>query len=634
MNDKKVKRKLAAIFSADVKGYSRLMEEDEVTTVRTVEEYRGVMSESIEKHRGRVVDSPGDNLLAEFSSVVDAVECAVEIQRELGVRNTGIPEKRRMEFRIGVNLGDVIEESGRLYGDGINVAARIEGLAEPGGICISRTAYDQIKKKLDLGYKFLGEHSVKNISEPVSVYRVLTEPGAAGKVIGEKSFLGRISRRVALATTLLFIIVAGGLIGWNIYLHQSRKVEAADPKKMAFPLPEKPSIAVLPFDNLSGDPEQEYIGDGISENIISTLSKVSKMFVISRNSTFTYKGKPVKVRQVAEEMGVRYVLEGSVQKSGDQLRVIAQLIDAINGHHLWSEKYDRKMRDLFDLQDEITKKIVVSLQVEIGRGVGARLRAKSTDNFEAWAKVSKGRELYMKSNKEDNIRARALFETASKLDPGYTEAWKWLAGTHQMDARRGWSDSRAASLKLANEFLQKAMALDDKNPTVHVLLGHIYYTKRQLEKAMSEYKMAISLDPNFGPGYALVSRTMIFMGEFEESITSMKKAMRLSPYYDAWYLIYLGQAYIFTRRYEEAIATFNLLLDRCRKGDCPTWWGLSGMAQVNAELGKLEEARTLMAEALEINPKLSLARSRRLNPFKDPAHLQRYLDAYSKAGLK
>jgi len=347
MNEKEVKRKLAAILSADVKGYSRLMEEDEVATVRAMEEYRGIISEFIEKHRGRVVDSPGDNLLAEFGSVVDAVECGVEIQKELESRNAAIPKERRMEFRIGVNLGDVIEESGRLYGDGINVAARIEGLAEPGGICISGTAYDQIKKKLNLGYKFLGEHSVKNISEPVRVYRVLTEPEAAGKVIGEKRFLGKISRRGAIAAAIVIVIAAGGLISWNIYLHQSKKVEAASLDKMAYPLPDKPSIAVLPFDNLSGDPEQEYFTDGITENIITALSKVPAMFVIARNSTFTYKGKPTKTKQVAEELGVQYVLEGSVQKSADRLRITAQLIDAIKGHHLWAERYDRELKNIF-----------------------------------------------------------------------------------------------------------------------------------------------------------------------------------------------------------------------------------------------------------------------------------------------
>jgi TolB-like protein len=349
-------------------------------------------------------------------------------------RNAELHEDRRMEYRIGVNLGDVIEEGDRIYGDGVNIAARLESLAEPGGICISGFVYNQVKNRLKLEYEFMGEQTVKNIKEPVPVYRVLSFPGAAAhrvikaKKTGEKSWHKKITISVA---ALVVIAVALGI--WNFYLRRP-SVDAADPEKMAFPLPDKPSIAVLPFDNLSGDPEQEYISDGISENIIATLSKTSRMFVVARNSTFTYKGKPVKVQQVAEELGVRYILEGSVQKSGDQLRVTGQLIDAMNGRHLWSEKYDRKMKDFFVLQDEITKKIVVALRVEVGKGESARLTAKSTDNFEAWTKVAKGVELCLKLNKEDNIKARALFEAGIKLDPGYTDAYGngWLGPTYMM----------------------------------------------------------------------------------------------------------------------------------------------------------------------------------------------------------
>jgi len=624
------KRKLTAILSADVEGYSRLMGEDEDATIRTLTTYRKLMSTLIQKRQGRVVDSPGDNLLAEFGSVVDAVRCAVEIQEELRIRNAELPENRQMAFRIGINLGDVVEEEERIYGDGVNIAARVEGLAEGGGICISGTVYDSIKNKLSLSYESMGEHTVKNITDPVRVYRMRVGPEAeAQKKAGPKRW-----RRAALAGVAVLILVIAAAAIWNFYLRRP-SVEAADPKKMAFPLPEKPSIAVLPFDNMSGDPDQEYIADGISENIIATLSKVSSMFVIARNSTFTYKGKPVKVRQVAEELGVRYVLEGSVQKSGDRLRVTAQLIDAINGHHLWSEKYDRKMRDFFDLQDEITKKIVVELRVEVGSGEQARIESKSTDNFEAWTNVAKGAKLFAKFNKEDNIKARALFEAAIKLDPGYAIAWAWLVRSHTVAATQGWSESRAASLKLALEFAQKALALDDKSPGVHHSLGVLYAARRQLEKAISEFKIAISLDPNFRPGYALLARVMFDMGEFEESITLMKKAMRLSPYYyPPWYLRILCNAYFFTERYDEAIAGYNQYIDRCRRGECATWRALSGLARVNAELGKLEEARAYMAEALEINPKLSLAFYKRRNRFKDPAHLQRMLDALSKAGLK
>jgi adenylate cyclase len=360
MADEGFKRKLTAILSADAAEYSRLMAEDETTTVKTIASYREIMSSLIKQHRGRVVDSPGDNLLAEFSSVVDAVQCAVTVQNEIQTRNAELPDNRRMEFRIGINLGDVIDEDGRIYGDGVNISARLEALADPGGICVSKTAFDQIETKLPLGYEYMGEQSVKNIPKPVGAYRVLMRPDAAGKVIGEKRFLGRFSRRTALTVIIILAMVAVGLVSWNIYLQQPKKVEPASVEKMAYPLPDKPSIAVLPFENMSGDPEQDYFSDGITEEIITALSKTPKLFAIARNSTFTYKGKPVKVQQVSEELGVRYVVEGSVRKAEDRVRVTAQLIDALTGYHIWAEKYDRNVKDIFTVQDEITKKIITA----------------------------------------------------------------------------------------------------------------------------------------------------------------------------------------------------------------------------------------------------------------------------------
>ncbi|MGD9414063.1 MAG: adenylate/guanylate cyclase domain-containing protein, partial [Desulfobacterales bacterium] len=338
MTQEGFKRKLAAILSADAVGYSRLMAEDETATVKTMASYREIMSSLIKQHRGRVVDSPGDNVLAEFSSVVDAVQCAVAMQNEFQARNGKLPENRRMEFRIGINLGDVIDEEDRLYGDGVNIAARLESMADPGGICVSKTAFDQIETKLPLGYEYLGEQSVKNIPKPVGAYRVLMKPDAAGKVIGEKRFLGRFSRKTAGAAIIILVIVAIGLVSWNIYLQQPEKVESASVDQMAYPLPERPSIAVLPFDNLSNDSQQEYFSDGLTEEIITALSKMPKIFVIARESVFTYKGKPVEIKQVAEELGIQYVLKGSIRKSGDKIRITTQFIDALSGRHLWAER--------------------------------------------------------------------------------------------------------------------------------------------------------------------------------------------------------------------------------------------------------------------------------------------------------
>jgi adenylate cyclase len=345
--EERAKRKLAAIFSADVKGYSRLMADDEEATVRTINSYREVITGLINGHAGRVVDAKGDNVLAEFSSVVDAVRCAVDVQKELSARNTDLPEHRKMEFRIGVNLGDVIEKEGTIYGDGVNVAARLEGLADGGGICISGTAFDHVKNRVSVGYEYQGKQTVKNIPDPVRVYKVLMKPEAAGKVIGEEEPGHKKRKWVAVAVAAVLAVAAGGLI-WDFYLRPD--VEPASVEKMAFPLPDKPSIAVLPFVNMSEDPKQEYFSDGITEDIITALSKAPRLFVIARNSTFTYKGKPVKVQQVAEELGVKYVLEGSVRKTESRVRITAQLIDALKGFHVWAEKYDRDLKDVVNFQ--------------------------------------------------------------------------------------------------------------------------------------------------------------------------------------------------------------------------------------------------------------------------------------------
>jgi len=405
MAEEGFKRKLAAILSADVEGYSRLMDDDEEATVRTITSYRSAITDLVQQYRGRVVDSPGDNILADFTSVVDAVNCAVEIQRDLAERNTELAYNRKMQFRIGVNLGDVIEEDGRIYGDGVNIAARVESLSEAGGICISGRAHDQVENKLGLEYEDLGKHEIKNISRPIQVYRVLSYPGAAAhRVVQAKESLGRKWRIISFSVTAI-VIVAVALGTWQFYMRRP-SVEPASVEKMAFPLPEKPSIAVLPFDNMSDDPKQEYFSDGITEEIISALSKTDQLFVIARNSTFTYKGKPVKVKQVAEELGVRYVLEGSVRKSEDQVRITAQLIDATTGHHLWAERYDRDLKDIFALQDEITMKIITALQVELTDGEQMRIWAKKSKRLDVLLKAMELISVSRKGTRESTMGLR------------------------------------------------------------------------------------------------------------------------------------------------------------------------------------------------------------------------------------
>lgn len=384
-----LKRKLAAILSADVKGYSRLMGEDEEWTLRTLNAYKETMGSLIQQHQGRVVGTAGDSVLAEFGSVVDAVQCAVEIQQVLKAKNAVLPETRKMDFRIGINLGDVIEEGDSIYGDGVNIAARLESMAEAGGICISGSAFEQIENKLPLKYEYLGEHQVKNISKPVRVYKAQIEPEAAPLQVPIEKKPGRSWLFRGAMIGAILVVIGGAITLYQFVLRpSSAKTEVASKEKMAFALPDVPSIAVLPFVNMSGDPKQEFVCDGLTEVIITALSKVPGLFVIARNSTFTYKGKPVKVKQVSEELGVRYVLEGSVQRSGDRVRITAQLIDTLTGHHLWAEHYDRALKDVFALQDEVTLKIMRSLMVKLKFGEEAGLIQKwhCSENFECYLK--------------------------------------------------------------------------------------------------------------------------------------------------------------------------------------------------------------------------------------------------------
>ena len=630
MSEERARRKLSGILSADAVAYSRLMQEDEASTILTLADSKELMANLIQQYRGRVVDAPGDNLLAEFGSVVDAAECAVKIQQELKSKNAQLPENRKMPFRIGVNLGDVVEEAGRIYGDGVNIAARLEGLADPGGICISRTAYDHLKNKLDLGYKYLGEHSVKNIAEPVRVYRVLMEPEAAGKVIGEKRFLGRVSRRAAIAAFIILLIVAGAVIVWNIYLQKAKKIEPASVDRMAFPLPGKPSIAVLPFENMSAEPEQEYLSDAISEEIITALAKTPKLFVIARNSTFTYKGKPVKVQKVAEDLGVRYVLEGSVQRSGDRLRITAQLIDALDGKHLWAEKYDRFMKDVFDLQDEITKEIITALQVKLTSGEKANIYAKETNNLDAYLKYLQASEYRLHATKEDTARARKLSEEAIALDPKFARAYAILGTTHMWEARFGWSKSRRESMDRALELAHKANALDENHKAGSYLLAYIYRQQSQYEKAIAEVEKLIDLEPNNASAYAFLGGMLYPLGRGEETIAAVNKAIRLNPMPEGYYYYWLGMGHWVMGQYEEAITAYKKALQNSPNNEAYHIVLTVTYSLLNRE----KEARAEAAEVLRIDPEFSVDRIAKRLPFEDKAYTERYVSALRKAGLK
>jgi adenylate cyclase len=579
-----------------------------------------------------VVDAPGDNVLAEFASVVDAVECAVEIQKELKTRNADLPENRRMEFRIGVNLGDVIEDGEQILGDGVNIAARLESLSEAGGICISGTAFDQVKHKLPVGYQYLGKQTVKNITEAVRTYRVLMEPEAAGKVIGEEEPKPTKRGWKTVAAVAVVVFVAGGLI-WNFYLRGSQ-TERARVEKMAFPLPDKPSIAVLPFVNMSGDPGQEPFTDGVTENITTTLSKIPKIFVIARQSAMAYKGKPIEVKKVAENLGVKYVLEGSFQKSGERIRITAQLIDATSGHHIWSEKYDRDMRDLFALLDDVTRNIAVALQIKLAEGEQARVWHRDTKNLEAWALASQAWDLYSRWTREDNARARELAEQAVKLDPQYGFAWSLLAYSHYFAAKMGWCESPKEYFKKAIELNQKALTLNKDLFCAVAMMGQIHLAQGQYERAIETGRRSIELGPNLVVNYRILAETLYYTGNFEEAITMGEKAIRLHPFCPWFFLTDLARSYCMVGRYKEALASYRQGLNRAQEVGLNPLPVYIGLAEVYSEMGRVEEAQTQALEILRINPNFSLENWSKREPFRDASHLEKRLTALRKAGLK
>ena len=627
-----MKRKLAAILSAGAEGYSRLMGEDEGRTFNTLKGHLAIMGSLVEKHTGRVAGIHGDNLLAEFDSVVDAAQCAVEMQNELKVRDETLPEGSRMPFRIGVNLGDVIEEGGNVYGDGVNVAAGLKGLADPGGICISRSVHDHVKNKISVGYQSLGAHSVTNIAEPVQVYRILPEPDAFGKAIGKVWYRLKKWQKVALAVALALLQVV-----WGVALKRYLDPSASSPgifafltEKTALPLPDKPSIAVLPLENMTGDPKQEYFTDGLTEEIITSLSKISALFVISRNSSFTYKGKPVKLKKVSKELGVRYVLEGSFQKSGDRVRINAQLIDAISDQHLWAEHYDRDMKDIFSLQDEIIFKILTALQVNLTSGEQARVWAKGTKNLEAYLRLMQARESILLGNEASTARGRQLIEETIALDPHYAQAYMYMASTHINDFLLGSSKSPKESLAQAIAWEQKALAMDDSLAEAHARLGHLYTFVNRHEEAIAEAEKAMAMDPNSAVVHYMACLVLRFSGKPAESIPVCKKSIRLEPFAPGIYYGNLGMAY-FTNGTdcEEAVKACEEGIKRAPEGMIVHFMATT----VYSACGKEKEARKTAKELLRISPKFSAESFAKRLPQIHQKDKDRITEALRRAGL-
>jgi len=555
LTDQTVEQKLAAIMAADVAGYSALMGDDERATVATLDEYRGVFRTQVAAERGRVVDTAGDSVLAVFPSTIGAVRAAIAVQADLQSRNEDLPESRRMRFRIGVNHGDVIEKTdGTVYGDGVNIAARLESLAEPGGLTISGTTFDHVDGKLHIGFEYLGEKEVKNIAKPVRVYRA------------------------------------------DIGASETRPSVAA-------PEPERPSIAVLAFENLSRDPDQEFFADGIAEDLITELSRLRWLQVTARNSTFTYKGQAVDVRQIGHDLGVRYVVEGSVRKGGERVRITAQLIDTATGNHIWAERYDRELSDIFALQDEITETLVAALQTELGEFERERAHRKPPESLDAWEFYQRGMWHIWQLNPKDLAEAFRLFQRAGDLDPNFAQAFAALAYTLFGQVALSYADSPIENLEQALRFANQAVALDDKEAMARFALGRVQLLRGEHDVAIAELRTAIDLNPSMGLAHYGLAFAFALTRQSEQAISECDTALRLSPrdpFVWAFYAV-RALARFFLGNYEAAAEDARHAI----RHPAAQFWCHAILASALALLDRREEAKIALDKLLEVKPDFS-----------------------------
>jgi TolB-like protein len=571
MTEERAQRRLAAILAADVVGYSRLIELDEAGTIETLKQRRKtVLLPLVQEHHGRIVKVMGDGVLLEFASAVNAVACAVELQKRMMAANDGISETRRIVLRIGINLGDVIAEGGDLYGDGVNVAARLENSAEPGGVCVSRSIYDQVKRKLPFGFDDLGAQAMKNIAEPVQVYRI--------------------------------------------------RQTLEEPEREILQLPAKPSIAVLPFTNMGNDPEQSSFADGLTEDLITDLSRHAGLFVIARNSTFAYKDKSVDARQIAHNLGVRYLLEGSSRRAAGRVRINAQLIDAIGGGHLWAERFDRSAEDVFAVQDEVTAKIVEAL---VGRLTAspARNRPKSMEAYDLCVRARRLDEESPQASRE----AHLLLQQAIGLDPNYAEAHRWLALNHWIGWTH-WGEPMDPNRRMALAAAEKAVTLDQNDAGNRWVLGMILAYDGQWPESDAEFAKALELDPNNADALAELSDLTALAGRPGEALEQIGKALRLNPHPPIWYYTLLGQALYAARQYEAAV-------EALRKEEAYATPTRRFLAASLGQLGRLDEARREAALFMVRSPHFTISFWTTTQPIRDDATRAHFVDGFRKAGL-
>jgi TolB-like protein/class 3 adenylate cyclase len=595
-----MERRLAAVMIADVAGYGRLSQADEEgTRARFQADLHEVFEPQIAAHHGRLVKTMGDGLLVEFHSVVDAVRCAVELQRAEAERNTGVVADRRLAFRIGINLGDVIVEGDDIHGDGVNIADRLQNLADEGGVAISGTTYDQVKGRLAVGFADLGPQRVKNVAEPVRAYRVLMDPAAAGRTIGEARTAGRSRHWTAAASVAVVLAVAAGAAGW--WRPWEPKIEPASVERMALPLPDKPSIAVLPFVNMSDDPKQEYFVDGMTDGLITELSQVSGLFVISRNSTFVYKGKTVPPKQVSEELGVRYVLEGSVQRAGDQLRINAQLVDALSGGHEWAGKFDGSLADVFALQDKVTRSIAEALAVKLTDAERLALDQQETNVPAAYDAFLAGWEHYRRTTPGDFAKAIPFFEEAIRLDPGYSRAYAALAMVYLLSYDRNWWSSLGISSSEAYNRAQRYWREAEKHPTStsYQVSGNFWRNRGTALGAITEFKAAIALDPSDSWSYAYLAWAQVEVGQTAEAMNNIKTAIRLDPNYPSVFGHILGVVQIGLAQFEQAAES----LERATKLNPEDDYSFLALAAAYGNLGRISDGKAAVARYNDIRVK-------------------------------
>jgi adenylate cyclase len=626
--------KLAVILHADVVGSTAFVQKDERLAHDRIQDVFRRFSETTTVYGGATHELRGDALLAEFNRASDAVSAALAFQAKNAEHNIALDDEIRPVVRVGISLGEVVIADGTLTGPDVVLAQRLEQLAPPGGVCVSQSVFQSTPRRLPFDYSDLGEQDVKGFAEPARAYVIELrkgenvpepEPISSKLSVGTSNARSK-SRRALVAVVGVLVAIAGGFILWQQW---KPEFEPAVIERMAYPLPDNPSIAVLPFDNLSGDSRQDHVADGLTESLIAALSKVPDLFIIAQNSTFTYKGKSVKVQQVAEDLGVRYILEGSIQRTGEKVRVTTQLVDAISGNHIWAERYDRKFADLFELQDDVVKNVLVELQVKLTEGDNAKLASRQTASLDAWLLRNQAYAEGFKFTREGFIRSRKLYEAAHEADPKWSRPLAGIAWTHEWEARRGWSKSKEESIRIGMELAQKAIDMEPTDPLGYQILGNLYFAKGDYTQAIALREKALELAPNSFNVIVGLASLLRRGGEAERALELLERAKRFSPKHPWWVPYTEGVTLLLVGEHERAITALNEAISRKpKRADTHVQ-----LAAVLVDMGRLEEAKKAISDALKLDPKMSVSRMTRISEFQDPKTASWHDDLLRTAGL-